>query len=82
MNREVVTMKNTQDAACLGAAIMAGYGYGAWDSMEEAALLFSEIDRVYKPNPANRQVYDLLLNKWDVLINALAGSTEELARLL
>jgi len=24
----------------------------------------------------------LLLNKWDVLINALAGSTEELARLL
>jgi len=82
MNREVVTMKNTQDAACLGAAIMAGYGYGAWESMEEAALRFSEIDRVYKPNPANRQVYDLLLNKWDVLINALAGSTEELARLL
>ncbi|NLY90447.1 MAG: FGGY-family carbohydrate kinase [Firmicutes bacterium] len=81
MNREVVTMKNTQDAACLGAAIIAGYGYGAWDSIAGPALKFAEIDRVYKPNPANREVYDLLLKKWDVLIDALDGHTERLARL-
>lgn len=81
MNREVVTMKNTQDAACLGAAIIAGYGYGAWNSIADAALRFTEIDKVYKPNPVNRDVYDLLLKKWDVLIDALDGHTEELARL-
>lgn len=82
MNREIVTMKNTQDAPCLGAAIIAGYGYGAWDSIADAALRFAEIDMVYKPNPANRAVYDLLLKKWDVLIDALDGHTEELARLI
>ena len=81
MNREVVTMKNTQDAACLGAAIIAGYGYGAWDSIAAAALKFAEIDHIYKPNPENREAYDLLLKKWDVLIDALEGHTEELARL-
>ena len=81
MNREVVTMKNTEDAACLGAMILAGYGYGAWDSIADAALKFSEIDKVYKPNPENRNVYDLLLEKWDIFIAALDGHTEELARL-
>lgn len=81
MNREVVTMKNTQDAACLGAAIIAGYGYGAWDSIADAVLTFTEIDKIYKPNPVNREAYDLLLRKWDVFIDAMEGHTEELARL-
>lgn len=80
MGREVVTMKQTQDAACLGAAIMAGYGYGIWDSVADAASKFAEIDHVYKPNPENRETYDLLLKKWDILIDALEGHTEELAR--
>ena len=80
MGREVVTMKNTQDAACLGAAIVAGFGYGAWDSIAETALRFAEVDHVYHPNPEHRQTYDLLLKKWDIFIEATEGSTEELAR--
>ena len=39
-------MKNTQDAACLGAAIVAGFGYGAWDSIAETALRFAEVDHM------------------------------------
>ena len=42
LNRQVVTMKNTQDAACLGAAIVAGYGYGAFDSIADTALKFAK----------------------------------------
>lgn len=80
--REVVTMKNTQDAACLGAAIIAGYGYGAWDSIEETAIRFSQIDKVYEPDPANREIYDNLLEKFDLLVEALSknGYTERLSR--
>lgn len=80
LNRQVVTMKNTQDAACLGAAIVAGYGYGAFDSIADTALKFAKIDRVYDPNPENRAVYDQLLKKYDLLIQATKGYTEELAK--
>ena len=80
LNRQVVTMKNTQDAACLGAAIIAGYGYGAWDSIADAALKFAQVDKVYDPNPANRAVYDQLLKKYDLFIEATKGYTEELAK--
>ena len=53
LDRQVVIMKNTQNAACLGAAIIAGYGAGAWDSIADTALRFAKIDRTYNPNPAN-----------------------------
>ncbi len=79
--RQVVTMKNTQDAACLGAAIIAGYGAGAWDSIEETARKFAKVDQIYEPNPENRQVYDRLLKKYDLFIEATRGYTEELSRL-
>ena len=78
--REIVTMKNTQDAACLGAAIIAGYGAGAWDSIADTALKFSQIDKVYKPNPDHRAVYDQLLKKYDLFIAATKGYTEELSK--
>jgi len=81
MNRQVVTMKNTQDAACLGAAIVAGFGAGEWPSIQEAALRFAEIEHVYEPDPDNREVYDQLLKKYDLFIEATHGYTEELAKL-
>ena len=80
MNREVVTMENTQDAACLGAAIIAGYGAGEWDSIQEAAKKFAKIDKVYTPNPEHREVYDKLLEKYDLFIEATHGYTERLAQ--
>lgn len=81
LGREVVTMANTQDAACLGAAIIAGYGAGAWESIQSAALKFSKVDKVYKPNPEHRAVYDQLLKKYDLFVQATDGYTEELAKL-
>ena len=81
-NRQVVTMRNTQDAACLGAAIIAGYGAGEWDSIQEAAKKFAKIDKIYNPNPDNRNVYDKLLEKYDLFIEATHGYTEELSKIV
>ena len=80
LNREVVTMRNTQDAACLGAAIIAGYGAGIYDSIADTALKFAEVDKVYTPNPENRAVYDRLIQKYQLLIDATHGYTEELSK--
>lgn len=80
LNRQVVTMKNTQDAACLGAAIIAGYGAGHWPSIQETALRLAHIDRVYEPNPENRAVYDCLLKKYDLLVEATRDYTERLSK--
>ena len=80
LNRQVVTMKNTQDAACLGAAIIAGYGAGHWSSIQETALRLAQIDKVYEPNPDNRAVYDCLLKKYDLLVEAIRGYTEPLSK--
>ena len=81
LNREVVTMENTQDAACLGAAILAGYGAGVWDSIPETALKFAKIAKIYYPNQENRKVYDQLLKKYDLFIQATKGFTEELSKI-
>ena len=80
LNREVLTMRNTQDAACLGAAIIAGYGAGIYDSIADTALKFAEVDKVYTPNPENRAVYDRLIKKYQLLIDATHGYTEELSK--
>lgn len=80
LNREVVTMRNTQDAACLGAAIIAGYGAGIYDSIADTALKFAEVDKVYTPNPENRAVYDRLIKKYQLLIDATHGYTEDLSK--
>lgn len=80
LNREVVTMRNTQDAACLGAAIIAGYGAGIYDSIADTALKFAKVDKVYSPNPENRAVYDRLIKKYQLLIDATHGYTEELSK--
>ena len=81
LNRQVVTMENTQDAACLGAAILAGVGAGEWDSITDTALKFAKIQKVYNPNPDNRKVYDCLLKKYDLFIEATEGYTEALSKL-
>lgn len=78
LGRPVVTMKNTQDAACLGAAIIAGVGAGLWPSIGEIASLVTEVDKVYTPNPQNRQAYDDLACKYKMLINSIKGITKEL----
>ena len=78
LGRPVVTMKNTQDAACLGAAILAGVGAGIWPSVAETAHRFIEVERVYRPNPENREAYRKLAERYRILVRCLKGWTKEL----
>ena len=55
--------------------------FRSWSSIAETAQRFSKIHRVYQPNPANRQVYDQLLKKYDLFIEATRGYTEALSKL-
>ncbi len=72
-------MKNTQDAACLGAAIIAGVGAGIWNSISDTALRLAEVDKVYTPDPSKKAAYDELVHRYDVLVDAVGGHTRELA---
>lgn len=78
LGRDVITMKNTQDAGALGAALLAGTGIGLWPSLAEMAKKVAQTDRIYKPNPANREAYDQALKRYDMLTNAIKGLTKEL----
>ena len=45
------------ETTAIGCAIMAGVGCGVFKSFEEATNQYSEIGKVYTPNPENRSVY-------------------------
>ena len=65
--KKLVTLKN-KETACLGSAILAAVGVGAFESVEEAAKLI-ELDRVYESQGVDYGecyerylAYDKLLN--------------------
>ena len=65
--KKLVTLKN-KETACLGSAILAAVGVGAFESVEEAAKLI-ELDRVYESQGVDYTecyerylAYDKLLN--------------------
>ena len=74
----VVVTKNRQDAACFGAAIIAGVGAGIWDSIADTASRLVEVETVYQPNLANREVYDDLIRRYELLIECTSTHTREL----
>ena len=55
--RPVVTTAN-EEAATLGAAILAGKAVGLYSSIKEAADQMVQIRDRFEPNPAHRGVYD------------------------
>ncbi|MGX8709523.1 MAG: xylulokinase [bacterium] len=56
--QKTVCVTNSKEAACLGAAILAGYATGIFDSIENACDNMIEVVARYKPNPENKAVYD------------------------
>lgn len=65
--KRLVTLK-TKETACLGSAIMAGVGIGAFKSVEEACGKFIRLDRVYEPSGED---YNLVYEKYCRLDNIL-----------
>jgi len=57
VGRPVLTTTN-EEAATLGAAILAGKAIGLYSSVEEAAESMIQIKERFEPNTANRAIYD------------------------
>jgi len=68
--RAVLTTTN-EEAATLGAAILAGKGVGLYSSIVEAAGQMVQIKETFEPNPANRAIYDEVFATYIQLYNAL-----------
>ena len=52
-----ISIPKVDDAAALGAALLAGTGTGHYSSVREAAKEAVKIEKVYRPNPENQKVY-------------------------
>lgn len=70
--RPVVTMKS-EEAACLGAAIVAGVGIGMFSSLESACDKMVAVKDRYAPNPEVRETYEKSYKKYVELYDALVG---------
>ena len=70
VGRPVLTTTN-EEAATLGAAILAGKAVGLYSSVEEAAGRMVQIQERFEPNEANRTVYDDTFGTYIKLYDAL-----------
>ena len=69
--KTLYTTQSAQDAACLGAAILAGTAAGIFDSIESACDSMVEIKKVYTPDPEHKAVYGRQYEKFKKLFHAL-----------
>jgi xylulokinase len=67
----VTTTKNTEDAACLGAAVLSGVATGVWASAPEALSGIVEVDRRFEPDPGKREEYERLYATYRRLYDSL-----------
>ena len=76
--RPVLTMKN-EEAACLGAAILAGKAVGLYKSIDQACEKMVSVKQRFVPNLANKAVYEKTYERYVRLYNDLCGlfATEE-----
>jgi len=71
--KTVRTMKDTEDSACLGAAILAGVAVGLWEDVEGCAARFAKEDMVFLPEKENHANYRKVYECYKDLQRALAG---------
>jgi len=70
--RPVLTMKN-EEAACLGAAILAGTAVGLYKSVDEACMRMVSTKRRFEPDRANAHIYEKTYRRHLRLYNDLIG---------
>jgi len=69
--KSVVITGHVEDAACLGAAILAGKGAGIFKSVENAVEKIVSPKERFEPNPKNFKIYDELYMKYVKLYESL-----------
>ena len=68
--KPVYTMKN-EEAACLGAAILAGKAVGMYRSIDEACEKMITVKERFEPNPGNFDAYEEAYRNYVQLYNGL-----------
>ncbi len=68
-----VRIPEVADLACVGAAVMAGYGCGIYSTMEEGYRKLAVQDRVVSPDPVRSPVYQKLFQEYKRCAGVLAG---------
>lgn len=76
-NKEVTTVRYSEEGAALAAAIIAGVGVGVWSSVEEAISLFNIETRTH-PIPGNVKVYNRMFALYKKLYGQLKPIFKEL----
>jgi len=71
-HKPVVTTEN-EEAACLGAAILAGTAVGMFKSLNEACKSMVAIKERFEPNSANFEVYDKTYERYVQLYGDLCN---------
>ena len=79
INKPLITIKSSE-AACLGAAILAGTAIGLFESVEKACESMAEEKARFNPNRENREAYDLGYKDYKRLFSDLNGLFEETYR--
>ena len=69
-----VSVLQTSETGCLGAAIYAGIGAGVYESYEQAVERAVKIRDVYQPNPALKDAYDKGYRRFVAAYEGLANS--------
>ncbi|MBE0477766.1 xylulokinase [Candidatus Aerophobetes bacterium] len=77
-NKEVTTVRYSEEGAALAAAIVAGVGVGLWSCVEEATSLFP-IESRTEPIPDNVKVYEKMFNTYKKLYGQLKPVFSELS---
>lgn len=78
--REIVVPRYLEEATSMGAALCAGVGIGAFRDFS-VARTFNPPEKVIKPNPANRNVYEKLFRAFNAAYETLVPVYCEMAAL-
>jgi len=76
LNMKLVTTMNDQDAACLGAAMIAGKAVGIYNSLDETSQKIVKVREEFLPQQENVQVYRDLYQKYVGLYESLVNLFE------
>ena len=63
----------SQDAACLGAAILAGVATGIFESVESAVSSMVRVEKSYEPDQQTHEIYLRQYKKFKVLFSSLSA---------
>lgn len=59
-----VKVPAVKEATALGAAILAGYGAGIYESIEEGVKKTVRLEHTFEPDPENHRIYEQLYGVW------------------